>query len=365
MSTQAYRLRELDFLRGIAILLVICRHKEVVHFLKQMGWIGVDLFFVLSGFLVSGLLFREYQKFGNIRPKLFLIRRGFKIYPIYYLTYIVYMVPRILLHKKDLLSSGYDLVFVQNYFLGWGYAYAASWSLAVEEHFYFGLAFLLWLIFNKKIISFDENIASKKITSFEKLIIIILVSTFFLRVFSNIYFPESNVKNMTMTHLRIDSLLFGVLISFWYNFRKDTLIKFYTKYQKLLLILALFLLSFTPFIEPLESFFVMTIGFSMLYVAFGIILVHFLISQNINRQLDSIFSKRIVDFVSKIGFCSYSIYVIHTFVNYCESFLRIENKYLGFAIAFVGSVVLGFFMTYTMEDYFLKLRNKFFPNRVS
>ena len=68
MSIQTYRLRELDFLRGIAILLVICRHKEVVHFLKQMGWIGVDLFFVLSGFLVSGLLFREYQKFGNIRP---------------------------------------------------------------------------------------------------------------------------------------------------------------------------------------------------------------------------------------------------------------------------------------------------------
>jgi len=76
------RLRELDFLRGVAILLVLFRHQLLFSFLKTMGWIGVDLFFVLSGFLISGLLFKEFQKFGAINPKLFLIRRGFKIYHI-------------------------------------------------------------------------------------------------------------------------------------------------------------------------------------------------------------------------------------------------------------------------------------------
>lgn len=364
MSTQTNRLRELDFLRGIAIVLVIFRHKEIFHFLEQMGWIGVDLFFVLSGFLVSGLLFREYQKFGNIKPKLFLIRRGFKIYPIYYLTYLVYMLPRIILHKKDIANCFYDLVFVQNYFLGWGYAYAASWSLAVEEHFYFGLALLLWLIFNKKIIQFNLNPGATKITLFEKIIFSILIVTLLLRVYNNIYLPEQNVKNMTMTHLRIDSLLFGVLISYWFHFRRETLTKIYSKYQRVFLITSFLLLSFTPFFEPLETFFIMTIGFSMLYIAFGIILIHFLVSPNINQQLNTIFSKRTVDFVSKIGYCSYSIYVIHTFVIYCESFLRIENKFLGFTLVFVGSIVAGFVMTYTIEDYFLKIRNKLFPNRV-
>ena len=59
------RLRELDFLRGIAIILVLFRHQVLFDFLETMGWIGVDLFFVLSGFLVSGLLFKEYQKFIN------------------------------------------------------------------------------------------------------------------------------------------------------------------------------------------------------------------------------------------------------------------------------------------------------------
>ncbi|HRG17669.1 MAG TPA: acyltransferase [Flavobacterium lutivivi] len=365
MKTQVNRLRELDFLRGIAIILVIFRHKEVFHFLKQMGWIGVDLFFVLSGFLVSGLLFREYQNFGNIKPKLFLIRRGFKIYPIYYLTYIIYIIPRLILHKKDIGNSIYDLVFVQNYFLGWGYAYAASWSLAVEEHFYFGLALLLWIVFNKKAIRFDSKPDSSKITFFEKMIFMILIITLLLRVYNNIYLLDQNVKNMTMTHLRIDSLLFGVLISYWYHFRKQTLMITYSKYRKILLVSSLLLLSFTPFFEPLETFFVMTIGFSMLYVAFGIILIHFLVYPNINQQLNAIFSRRIVDFVSKIGFCSYSIYVIHTFVIYCESFLGIENEFLGFALVFIGSVVSGFVMTYTIEDYFLKIRNKFFQNRVS
>ncbi|MBK8952142.1 MAG: acyltransferase [Chitinophagaceae bacterium] len=56
------RLKVLDFLRGIAILLVMFRHAKVSTITTRMGWIGVDLFFVLSGFLVSGLLFSEYKK---------------------------------------------------------------------------------------------------------------------------------------------------------------------------------------------------------------------------------------------------------------------------------------------------------------
>ena len=59
------RLRELDFLRGIAIILVLLRHQHLFEFTTKMGWIGVDLFFVLSGFLVSGLLFKEYIKYGE------------------------------------------------------------------------------------------------------------------------------------------------------------------------------------------------------------------------------------------------------------------------------------------------------------
>src|SRR6185369_11827660 len=84
------RLSRVDVLRAIAVLLVMVHHMypppeyaprfvaEIVAFARRPGWIGVDLFFVLSGFLVSGLLFREHQLYGDLRVGRFLIRRGFK-----------------------------------------------------------------------------------------------------------------------------------------------------------------------------------------------------------------------------------------------------------------------------------------------
>jgi peptidoglycan/LPS O-acetylase OafA/YrhL len=356
------RLRELDFLRGIAIILVIFRHQLLFDFLKTMGWIGVDLFFVLSGFLVSGLLFKEYQKFGSINPKLFLIRRGFKIYPIFYLTSIIYILPRILLHKLDFKSWVYEMTFTQNYFLGWGYLYPASWSLAVEEHFYFGLALLLWLIFNRKIIPF--NIPKGRFSCFEILIISILIMILGLRFIANVYFPNESTLNTTMTHLRIDSLFFGVLIAYWYYFNHEKLSSFYQKYNSKLLILAFLMLSFTPFIEESTSFFVKTFGFSMLYLSFGIILMHFLLDKNVNNQINILFSTTVVNFISKIGFCSYSIYVIHSFVINCTGMLQIKNKFLTFTVVFLVSIFVGFIMTYKIEKFFLNYRDKYFPNRL-
>jgi peptidoglycan/LPS O-acetylase OafA/YrhL len=355
------RLRELDFLRGIAIILVIFRHQLLFDFLKTMGWIGVDLFFVLSGFLVSGLLFKEYQKFGSINTKLFLIRRGFKIYPIYYLTLIGYLLPKILLHKLDLTKVFYDLIFIQNYTMGWGYLYTASWSLAVEEHFYFGLALLLWLLFNKKVFGFD--LKNDWFSNFEKLLCLILISILGLRFFSNFYFPYDNIRHITFTHLRIDSLFFGVLISYWYYFKNEKFVEFYQKNQYILLTLAFAMLLFTPFIEPLTSFFVKTIGFTMLYLSFGIILIHFLVDKNVNNQINKLFSVVIVNFVSKIGFCSYSIYVIHSFVITCVDIMQIKNRFFASFLVFFVSVIGGFIMTYVIEKFFLNYRDKYFPNR--
>lgn len=78
----------LDILRFIACSLVIFNHVQgpenlniFIQTLKKGGWIGVDLFFVLSGFLIASLLFKEHKASGSIDLKRFLIRRGFKIYP--------------------------------------------------------------------------------------------------------------------------------------------------------------------------------------------------------------------------------------------------------------------------------------------
>src|SRR5437764_15159193 len=86
------RIVGLDVLRGVAILLVLGAHAPVIpgpgemgHLVcscwQRAGWMGVDLFFVLSGFLITTLLLRERERSQRIDAKAFLIRRVFKIYP--------------------------------------------------------------------------------------------------------------------------------------------------------------------------------------------------------------------------------------------------------------------------------------------
>jgi peptidoglycan/LPS O-acetylase OafA/YrhL len=364
------RLRELDFLRGIAILLVLLRHQKLFDFTSKMGWIGVDLFFVLSGFLVSGLLFQEYIKFGNIKPKLFLIRRGFKIYPIYFLFYFLYLTPKIIKHQFEWKGILSDFLFIQNYVYGWGYAYVPSWSLAVEEHFYFGFALLLWFVIKSDSFDFKNNFKVFKISKFEVLLISIMVLTLIMRLISSVYFTENGSKNITMTHLRMDSLLAGVLISYLYYFKKARLIHFFGSHKMKLLSVAFLLITFTPFIDFEESSFVRTFGFTFLYIAFGILVVYFLTDVNINTYLDGFFSKPIVDCISKIGFSSYSIYIIHGFVNWIFALINtyvlngIVNQMLIFIITSVISVLSGMFMTLYIENYFLKMRNKYYPSRI-
>src|SRR5215472_7296705 len=85
MNATTQRNQSLDALRCIAVLLVVGFHLPYYRIWGTLGWIGVDLFFVLSGFLISGLLFPEYTTTGAIRLRRFLIRRGLKIYPAFYL----------------------------------------------------------------------------------------------------------------------------------------------------------------------------------------------------------------------------------------------------------------------------------------
>lgn len=363
-----YRLRELDFLRGIAILLVLVRHEPFNHFLQRMGWIGVDLFFVLSGFLVSGLLFREHIKYGKILPGRFLIRRGFKIYPIYYIFYFVYLIPLLMSGNFDVHKIISELTFTQNYYSGFGYANPPSWSLAIEEHFYFALSFFLWKYFKNSTVNQESSLVDGKQKYFELRLIGILIFILLLRIVSNFFFPSYVAFNFTMTHLRIDSLLFGVLISYLYHFNKNKLVDVFNRNKKGLLVLCIAGLCWTPFIDSIPSFFAKTFGFSMLYISFGIILTYILITENINEKLNYYFTNKGVSIVSRVGYCSYSIYIIHSFVNtQIENLIRINQldvyHFVVFSLTTVVSILLGFFMTFTIEKYFLKVRDKFFPSR--
>jgi peptidoglycan/LPS O-acetylase OafA/YrhL len=135
----------LDILRAIAILMVLTTHLANsfvggTTFAKavSVGGRGVDLFFVLSGWLLGSQLFREAQNTGTIDVKRFWIRRWLRTLPAYYAVLLATFVQFLVTHKSDLIDWRY-LFFAQNYlaeqkFLG------VTWSLCVEEHFYLVIA---------------------------------------------------------------------------------------------------------------------------------------------------------------------------------------------------------------------------------
>src|ERR1017187_2368035 len=149
-SRASAHIPELDGLRGIAALMVVFYHAffwsmgkggwpffpRLVASVTQFGWLGVDLFFVLSGFLITGVLLKAKGKPRFL--KLFYIRRALRILPVYYGFLIV----------LELLSPSRNTSFVLVSFvylsnaaplLGVPMIYGPLWSLSVEEHFY-----LLW-----------------------------------------------------------------------------------------------------------------------------------------------------------------------------------------------------------------------------
>ena len=128
------RNQSLDVLRGIAILLVLGRHFNYFPLWRQAGWIGVDLFFVLSGFLISGLLFQEYKNTGKLDVRRFILCRGLKIWPSYYLLILATMlfyvfIARASEHPFPKHEVAVSALFIRNYFGADGFNFLVTHGL--------------------------------------------------------------------------------------------------------------------------------------------------------------------------------------------------------------------------------------------
>jgi peptidoglycan/LPS O-acetylase OafA/YrhL len=149
----------LDGLRTIAILLVVNHHFSAgfaeLHgdnFYSRLpfvinGWSGVDLFFVLSGFFIGGQLWKELQKDGTIAIRRFIVRRGLRIWPLFFFIFICVFI----IYWPDAVTKQYgwtDLVFLTNY-LNHGIV-GGGWSLCTEEQFYIITPLLLCFFARKK-----------------------------------------------------------------------------------------------------------------------------------------------------------------------------------------------------------------------
>jgi len=210
------RIFELDVLRGFACFLVMGVHVPAYPIWSTVGGFGVDLFFVLSGFLISNLLFTEYQNTDHIRFTRFFFRRALKLYPSFYLllllTIFYCLIWRVPFSGRALLG---EMTLTQNYI---GSIWGHTWSLAVEEHFYILLPLVLAFIMKCRKGSDDPFRVIPYLFSG------LAVACLALRICSAL--QHSNYTHRVhyqLSHLRFDSLFFGVFLSYAHNFRPEIL----------------------------------------------------------------------------------------------------------------------------------------------
>jgi peptidoglycan/LPS O-acetylase OafA/YrhL len=286
----------LDVLRATAVLLVFCYHSEEALLVSRFGWIGVDLFFVLSGFLVSGLLFREYRATHQIRPGRFLLRRGLKIYPQFYFFIGLMLVVSYLRGAPPQMKQVFaELAFIQNYAPGtWGH----TWSLGVEEHFYLLLTFVMVALAR-----------TGGTNPFHRLPVWIAAGCgliLAMRVMTWMLSPEiTGYRNVFPSHLRIDSLLVGVLVGYFYSFCGPQSAAWMKRFGGWVPPVSIALLAPVTFLRR-EDPFMVTVGFSLVSLAFGLLLLSVLYPAKVASA-----PKRAGRAMAWLGQHSYAFYLWH------------------------------------------------------
>jgi peptidoglycan/LPS O-acetylase OafA/YrhL len=145
----------LDLLRALAIIVVVIYHAALFGFklpsrIDRFGWIGVDLFFVLSGYLIGGQLLAPLARGNKISLGRFFARRALRIMPAYFVVLAVYFLLPSWREYPDMSQPLWKfLLSIQNIALHGGTAFSHAWSLAVEDQFYLVLPFLLLFLFRR------------------------------------------------------------------------------------------------------------------------------------------------------------------------------------------------------------------------
>lgn len=275
------KLYGLDHLRALAIVLVLMyhyrafKHPDWIDTIGKFGWTGVDLFFVLSGFLISGQLFKEIERSKSIRLKTFFIKRFFRIIPPYlFVLFLYFSFP--FFREREALSSFWKFItFTQNYGLdviNFG-TFSHAWSLCIEEQFYLFLPLLLLIGIKTKMYRYTViftvfliifSITVRYITWNISVVPVMETGDFWKVWYMKIYYP---------THTRLDGLAVGVMISF--------LMQYSLGFQKIvhnngnrLFILGIVLLGFSFWIcNDQTSQGASVFGFTWVALSYGIILM--------------------------------------------------------------------------------------------
>jgi peptidoglycan/LPS O-acetylase OafA/YrhL len=318
------RFNRIDALRGIAATAVMLYHIVVISNFNSFpnggpfqiirnGWMGVDLFFVISGFVITLSLSRENLNLARKSRIRFLTRRWFRIAPLYYFTiaiFIAFLQPHLLfLSAKSILAHlGSHLVFLHNLLpQTHGSLVGPNWTIALEMQFYVLMAFLFTRIFRNNPL---------------KIIALMVISSWIWRFSTTLILrpgeSNPNTQSIFSNFLpgTLDEFSVGILIAlFWikHSGKNSFMARMIDKnYRSFFLYSSLFIFTFSFNLFLLKSVnywasSMMIVGFkSLLAVSFG-----FLLLATITLPIRSVFLELPLKYIGKI---SYGIYLWHIIV---------------------------------------------------
>jgi len=349
------RISVLDGLRGIAVLMVIVFHyfsltataafcdiNLYVFKLTKFLSSGVDLFFVLSGFLLGGILINNINSKNYF--KTFYIRRFCRILPLYFLLIIicvvlVYVFPVFNFFEGEIPFVSY-LTFTQNFFMGKiGFmgsdVLAITWSLAVEEQFYLFLPLIIFVTRSKNLHGV--------------VFFFVLCSILFRTLFPGI----NGVWNLAFILHRMDSLFIGVstfmIYSEYLKRRNDV---FYNKSLNviLILIIAVLLVGILLYFANIVS--LSNIKFTWIAFFYASIILFVLINKD--KKIINIIDNKLLGFIGKISFGIYIyhqliIHIIFQFMRNTKPVLNNYNDLILILTAFLFTVLISF-ISYTFFE---------------
>lgn len=350
----------LDVIRAFSIALVFATHSPTCPpgeslFLNALtiplvrgGWVGVDLFFSLSGYLIAGLLFREYKRTGHIVIWRFLMRRAFKILPSLWVLVAVTIAAWLAMgHPVDRNAVLASLFFYGNYRPPiWDHL----WSLAVEEHFYLALPMIL-------VLSRPRRSARSQYpwAWLVPSVVVLVLASITARLLIIDAHPHDLWRIQGYTHLRSDALAIGVLTAYVETFRPRVFDTLRASERRLIVALGLTLLlpAFVWDIKNVPHYAALSLSLYPLAGAFLII--------GTRDQVWS--SNRLASWLGFIGSRSYSLYLWHLPVFALVYTLTRGHGYpwaVNIAMSAGAALVVGLLFAELVEIPALSIRNRTF-----
>jgi peptidoglycan/LPS O-acetylase OafA/YrhL len=338
------KIPQLDAVRGLAVLLVLLHNTNIypslhLRLISDNGWMGVDLFFVLSGFLITGILLDAKQSQAYFKN--FYARRCLRICPLYYsaLIFMFVMVPFLRPSEANAIFAPRSSpwwaypIFLQNFLvpiptMATGLL-GVTWSLAVEEQFY-----LVWPL----VVRFCTE------TQLRRIAITVICASPVLRF----YLSMHQVNIYSNTFCRLDGLMAGALLAIVIRSASFVPSKF------LMQAWILFLVS-APLALVIETFHARWIGFSL--IAAASVSFVYLALFSTQRWLRAILTNR---FLVYSGTISFGIYLLEKIpLDASKSFHLDRHPVLALPLTTAATYALATLSWRLLEKPFLALKRFF------